>query len=131
MLRVVFDPVYQVASWISNPDVFFPAQIRALRYEMQWFRDEPWYQALLAEMLECPLFERYWRESESGPTYHVAGRPLVLFQLDLPETGLLQFRLISEPFAQDRRFRVLYYLPAEPKTMQQCLLWVQSSGVSA
>jgi transcriptional regulator with XRE-family HTH domain len=86
MLRVVFDPVYQVALWISNPDVFFPAQIRALRYEMQWFREEPWYQVLLAEI---------------------------------------------EPFAQDRRFRVLYYLPAEPKTMQQCLLWVQSSGVSA
>lgn len=130
MLKVIFDPAYQVASRINNPDVFFPAQIRALRYEMQWFHDEPWYEALLDEMLECPLFEHYWREAESGPTYHVAGRPLVLFQLDLPETGLLQFRLISEPFAQDRRFRVLYYLPAEPKTIQQCLIWLQSTGVA-
>jgi transcriptional regulator with XRE-family HTH domain len=130
MLRVVFDSAYQVASWITNPDVFFPAQIRALRYERQWFRDEPWYRALLDEMLQCPLFERYWREAESGPTYYVAGRPLVLFQLNLPETGLLQFRLISEPFAQDRRFRVLYYLPAEPKTMQQCLVWLQSGTVA-
>lgn len=130
MLRVVFDPAYGVVSWIANPDVFYPAQIRALRYEMQWFRDEPWYRALLDEMLQCPLFERYWREAERGPTYHVAGRPLALFQLDLPETGLLQFRLISEPFAQDRRFRVLYYLPAEPKTMQQCLVWLQSGAVS-
>jgi transcriptional regulator with XRE-family HTH domain len=130
MLRVVFDPAYRVASWIANPDVFFPAQIRALRYEMQWFRDEPWYRGLLDEMFECPLFERYWREAETGPAYHVAGRPLVLFQLDLPETGLLQFRLISEPFAQDRRFRVLYYLPAEPQTMQQCLSWLQSGDVA-
>jgi hypothetical protein len=118
-----------VVSLITNLDAFFPAQIRVLRYEMQWFRDEAWYRSLLDEMLGYPLFERYWREVESGPTYHVAGRLLVLFQLDLPEIGLLQFRLISEPFAQDRRFRVLYYLPAESKTMQQCLLWLQASGV--
>jgi transcriptional regulator with XRE-family HTH domain len=130
MLRIIFDPAYQVASWIVNSEDFFPAQIRALRYEMQWFRDEPWYKALIDEMLQCPLFERYWQAAESGPTYHVAGRPLVMFQLDLPGTGLLQFRLISEPFAQDRRFRVLYYLPAEPQTAQQCLRWLESSRVS-
>ena len=130
MLRVIFDPAYQVVPLIANPDAFFPAQIRALRYEMQWLREEPWNQALIDEMLRYPLFERYWRESERGPAYHLAGRPLVLFQLNLPETGLLQFRLMSEPFAQDRRFRVLYYLPAEPKTMQQCLIWLQASGVS-
>jgi len=130
MLRVIFDPAYQVSSWIVNPEDFFPAQIRALRYEMQWFRDEPWYRALIAEMLQYSLFARYWQEAESGPTYHVAGRPLVLFQLDLPGTGLLQFRLISEPFAQDRRFRVLYYLPAESQTLRQCLRWLESSRVS-
>ncbi len=129
MLRVVFDPAYGVVPWIGNPDDFFPAQIRALRYEMQWFHDESWYRALLDEMRQCPLFERYWQEAEHGPTYHVAGRPLVLFQLDLPGIGPLQFRLISEPFAQDRRFRVLYYLPADPTTMQQCLSWLPSSGV--
>lgn len=55
MLRVIFDPAYQVSSWIANPEDFFPAQIRALRYEMQWFRDEPWYEALIAEMLQYPL----------------------------------------------------------------------------
>lgn len=123
MLRVIFDPEYQVSSWIVNPEDFYPAQIRALRYEMQWFHDEPWSKALIAEMLHYPLFARYWQEAETGPTYYVAGRPLVLFQLDLPETGLLQFRLISEPFAQDRRFRVLYYLPADSPTVQQCLRW--------
>jgi transcriptional regulator with XRE-family HTH domain len=130
MLRVIFDPAYHVASWIVNPQDFFPAQIRALRYEMQWFRDEPWYRTLINEMLQCPLFERYWQEAKNGPIYHVAGRPLVLFQLELPGTGLLQFRLISEPFVQDRRFRVLYYLPAEPQTAQQCLRWVDASRVS-
>ncbi len=127
MLRVIFDPAYQVSPRIVNPEDFFPAQIRALRYEMQWFRDEAWYGALITEMLQYPLFEHYWREAEHGPSYQVAGRPLVLFQLDAPETGLLQFRLISEPFAQDRRFRILYYLPAEPQTMQQCLRWLDSS----
>jgi hypothetical protein len=33
----------------------------------------------------------------------------------------MHFRLTSEPFAQDRRFRVIYYLPADPATMQQMI----------
>ena len=45
MLRLVFDPFYKVTPRISNPEVFFPAQIRALRYERQWFHDEDWYNA--------------------------------------------------------------------------------------
>jgi transcriptional regulator with XRE-family HTH domain len=126
MLRVVFDPAYGIVPLIANPDEFFPAQVRAMRYEMQWFHDEAWHRALLDDMRQCPLFEYYWREAENGPVYHVAGRPLALCQLDLPQVGRLEFRLISEPFAQDRRFRVLYYLPAEPKTMQQCLAWLHS-----
>jgi transcriptional regulator with XRE-family HTH domain len=125
VFKFIFDSTYPFAASIANPDIFFPAQIRAFRYEMYWFHDESWYGALMDEIRQYPLFEKYWSKAEAEP-YHIAARPLAPLEINLPEVGLLQFRLISEPFAQDRRFRVIYYLPAEPKTMQQCLAWLKA-----
>jgi MmyB-like transcription regulator ligand binding domain len=121
MLRLIFDLAYKVAPLIANPDVFYPAQIRALHYEMYGFRNEAWHGALIEDMLRFPIFERYWKQSESEPPSPIAARPLTPLELGLPEVGRLQFRLLSETFAQDRRFRVIYYVPAEPRTMQWCL----------
>lgn len=128
MLRLIFDPAFGVTSTIANPETFFPAQIRALRYEMQWMRDESWHSALVAEMRQCQEFEKYWAAYQTGQT-HIPARPLTPLKLNLKEEGLLQFRLISEPFAQDRRFRVIYYLPADAGTMQQCLAWFHSDDL--
>lgn len=129
MLRVLYDPAYGVTPMISNPDLFFPAQIRALRYEMQHVRGEAWYQSLLNDLLlECPLFRKYWQETEGEQRHPIAARPLFPLELTLPDVGRLQFWLTSEPFAQDRRFRVIYYLPADSVTMQQCVAWVQANA---
>lgn len=95
MLKILFDPAYGVTPLIANPDVFFPAQIRALRCEMQ-------------------LFQRHWTQTD----YSFAARPLTPLELDLPDSGRLKFRLLAEPFAQDRRFRVLYTIPADGNTIQ-------------
>ncbi len=123
MLRLLFDPAQGVTELIANPQAFFPAQIRALRYQMRLFRGEVWYEALIAELrAQCPLFERWWVDSEQNE-HPLAARPLVPLVVNLPEVGRLNFRLTSEPFAQDRRFRMIYYLPADPATMQQCAAW--------
>jgi transcriptional regulator with XRE-family HTH domain len=128
MLRLLYDPQYGIAPLVSNPDVFFAAQIRALRYEMQHIGGEAWHQSLLNEVMhECPLFRKYWEETDGEPRHPVAARPLFPLELTLLHTGRLQFWLTSEPFAQDRRFRVIYYLPADSVTMQQCVAWVQAS----
>ncbi|MEO8608320.1 MAG: helix-turn-helix domain-containing protein [Chloroflexota bacterium] len=121
MLRVIFDEAYGIAPLIANPDVFFPAQIRALRYEMSHFQGAEWSAGVLDDLLTCATFARYWTQAESEPLHPVAARPLAPFEINLPNVGLLQFRLVSEPFASDRRFRVLYYLPADPATMGWCL----------
>lgn len=126
MLKIVFDPAYGMTPLIANPEIFFPAQIRALRYEMNWFGHEPWYAALIDEMLQRPVFAQYWAAGESKPTQQIAARPLTSLEVNLPQIGRLEFRLIAEPFALDRRFRVIYNLPADPATMQHCLTWYQT-----
>lgn len=131
MLRLLYDPSFGVTQRIANPEVFFAAQIRALRYEMRWFQREAWCQTLLDDLLKtCPLFARYWTATADEAPYPVAARPLFPLQLRLPTMPdiTLQFRLTSEPFAQDRRFRVIYYLPADAVTMQQCVQWLSGDS---
>jgi len=121
MLRVMFDEQYGVMRRVANPAVFFPAQIRALRYEMAQFRGETWTTRVLDDLLTCATFADYWSQAESNPTKAIAARPLSPLELNLPDGGRLQFRLLAEPFVSDRRFRVIFYLPADPVTMQWCL----------
>jgi transcriptional regulator with XRE-family HTH domain len=127
MLKMVFDPFYEMTSKISNSDVFFPAQIRALRYEMQRFQDEAWYGSLIEDMLQCSAFERHWIK-EGSEQIHIPARPLTPLEIWLEDRGPLRFRLISEPFVQDHRFRVIYYLPADHNTIKQCLDWLASEA---
>ena len=60
---------------------------------------------------------------EREPALVSAARALVPVRLAVPGAGLLQFRLSSEPFARDARFRVIYYFPADPATMRRCAAW--------
>jgi hypothetical protein len=95
---------------------------------MLLFPEAAWYETLIADMRSCALFEHYWTRADSQLTSQVAARPLTLLEFTSDEGYVLQFRLMSESFAQDRRFRVIYLIPAEPETMAQCLRWFQSSG---
>jgi len=121
MLRVIFDVYYGVTPLVANPDVFFPAQIRALRYELGQFRGEAWSATVLDDLLRYPTFAHYWAQAENGQLHPIAARPLSPLEINLPDEGRLQFRLLAESFVSDRRFRVIYYLPADPATMAWCL----------
>ncbi|MEZ4668086.1 MAG: helix-turn-helix transcriptional regulator [Anaerolineae bacterium] len=121
MPRLVFDPVYRIAPSVLNDAEFFRAQIRNIQYERQRSCDADWYNGFVEGMRRFPLFDRYWDQyaAEQTPT---ALRPLALLVFRQGDQRL-RFRLISEPFVQDNRFRVIYYLPADSDTIQQCNRW--------
>jgi transcriptional regulator with XRE-family HTH domain len=123
LLAAWFDPASPLAPLVAEPDLFLPALIRALRYEMQRFQTESWYAAVLARLQELQRFRHYWAAVEREPALVSAARALVPVRLAVPGAGLLQFRLSSEPFARDARFRVIYYFPADPATMRRCAAW--------
>jgi transcriptional regulator with XRE-family HTH domain len=125
MIKVLFDPRYGIAPLIHNPDEFYPASIRALRYQMQMFHGEAWYADLIQELTEqIPNLRRYWDATEPDRVYPTAARPLTPIEFKLPELELLKFWLTSESFVQDRRFRMMYFLPANSVTIQQCAVWM-------
>ncbi|MCB0013402.1 MAG: helix-turn-helix domain-containing protein [Anaerolineales bacterium] len=129
MLNLVFDTSSRFGQSIANPDAFLPAQIRALCYEWQWFQDEPWYKALLDEMMRLPRFHHYWTLMADELTPFPA-RPLTELIFAPPDEPRLTFRLVSERFVTDQRFRIIYLLPADTATTEQCWRWQAEAGAS-
>lgn len=121
--QLIFDPVYQILPAVLNSDDFFSTEVRILQYERQrWGREaNGWYQVFVDEMRHFQTFDRYWRklESQSSP---IPMRPSAQLKLKTAR-GLAQFRLISETFAPDPRFRVIYYVPSDSATNRLCLNW--------
>jgi transcriptional regulator with XRE-family HTH domain len=122
-LAAWFDPASALAPLVADPDALLPALIRALRYEMEQFGGEPWYAGVLARLRELPRFRHYWTVVEREPAVVSAARALVPVRFATPHAGVLEFHLSSERFTRDARFRMLYYFPADPATMQQCAAW--------
>jgi transcriptional regulator with XRE-family HTH domain len=119
--HLLFNPQYGVLQRIQNVEAFFTAQLRTFRLELQPFIQEAWSHDFLRELRQDELFEQYWLRSAQEQQTSLAARPLVPLQICDLSGHSLQFRLLSEPFAQDRRFRLIYYLPADPASMQWCL----------
>jgi len=119
-LAVWFDPASSLLRLVVEPDLFLPALIRALRYEMRQFGHESWYGRVVDDLLSLDRFRFHWERVECEPALAGAARALVPVRLNVAGAGVLQFRLSSEQFARDARFRTIYYFPADLQTMQWC-----------
>jgi transcriptional regulator with XRE-family HTH domain len=118
-----FDPSSPIPPHVAEPDVLLPAIIRAFQYEMRQFGHEPWYAGIMAGLRALPAFRHYWRLTEQTPSPVGAARALVPLRLNVPGSGTLEFRLASEPFVRDVRFRMVFYVPGDFVTMQWCAGW--------
>ncbi len=129
MLEIIYDEASPFYRLLQDPGSFLLAGIHALKYEMSAYSGEKWYQEMLAGLqANYPLFRHYWEQATRQPDYAVAARLLTLIGLNAPGSGLLNFRLSAEPFIRDRRFRIIYYLPGDPKTIGQCAEWARQGN---
>jgi transcriptional regulator with XRE-family HTH domain len=115
-----FHPASFISNRVVEPDVFYPALIRALRYEMRRFGGEPWYAEVAAELQAQPLFSRYWRQTSSDLLPNSSGRARIPLRLRVPLAGVLTFRVAAEPFVRDERFRTIDFVPADPPSLRWC-----------
>jgi transcriptional regulator with XRE-family HTH domain len=122
MPKLVFKPMSEMTGSILNAETFLSAQVRIMQYERIRCGDEAWYNAFLNEMREYNAFDEHWVKLNRAGQSQTPIRPLVPLKLDTGE-GIAQFLVISEPFVQDHRFRVIYYIPTDAATTLQCLAW--------
>ena len=118
ILEQWFDEVSPLGRMVVEPDRFLLALVTAFRYEARRFREEPWAQEVVRNMRRIPRFERYWQMTESQPPPLGAARALIPLRLQSTDGKSLSFRLSSEPFIDDARFRVVYYFPDDLETMR-------------
>jgi hypothetical protein len=124
MMELWFDPVSPFGRLVAEPETFLPGLIRALRYEYGRLHHEPWMtQAITESVATLPRFRQVWEQSAELPDSVSAARVLLPIKLAVPGVGLLQFRLVSEPFVRDTRFRLIYFVPADAATMRECAAW--------
>ena len=129
-LAAWFDPASPIPGRVAEPDTLLPAVIRAFQYERRQFGHESWYDGILAELHAIPRFRHYWDVVEQSTAPASAARALVPLRLNVPGAGTLQFRLASEPFVRDGRFRMVYYVPGDLPTMQWCTGWAATPNDS-
>jgi transcriptional regulator with XRE-family HTH domain len=121
--KFIFDQTYGVTSSVLNAEAFFSAEVRILQFERQRWDDAIWYDTFIDDMRKYPTFDQYWTNYRNNDHEQVPLRPVAHLQLPISR-GVADFRLISETFAQDPRFRVIYYLPVNAATMRQCVAWL-------
>lgn len=95
----------------------------ATRAETEFMQGEPWYAEMMRELQEVPRFRHYWELVEREPQTASAARTLVPVRLAVPGAGTLSFRLASERFIRDARFRLIHFIPFDVATMRQCEVW--------
>lgn len=120
MLAAWFDPASLPGRMLLDAEASLPAMVRAFRHELEQFRGEGWCEALVARLCASPRFRAAWQRVEEDPPRPTATRALVPLRLALPGGAIASFRLASEPFTRDARFRIVYYFPDDVPTMRLC-----------
>ncbi|MCC6791821.1 MAG: helix-turn-helix domain-containing protein [Thermomicrobiales bacterium] len=120
MLFWWFDPATPLGAGVLEPDDLHPAMLRALRYELEHYRGEAWPRELIADLETLPRFRAIWTAVNQEPPPAGPARARVPLRLQAPGAGRLEFRLASETFAHDPRFRTIYYFPTDPATIRWC-----------
>lgn len=119
MPQMMIDPASAIYPSILNRDEFFPTQMQILCYERTRCGETKTFVNLLNAMRCYETFEKYWTTSLTNYA-HI--RPIAHLKLDTAY-GVLEFRLMSQPFVDDPRFRVIYFMPANAGTMHLCDEW--------
>lgn len=119
-----FDPASLLGAMVLEPDAFFPALLRALRAEMDQLRAPAMFESLLAtQMQQSARFRAVWAAVCAEPHAISAARSLGVVRLRTRHAGDVTFRLASETFTRDARFRLIYLLAADAPTLARCAEW--------
>lgn len=127
LLTQYFDPRSPLGSMVQDPDTFLPGLLQALWAEIEHLRAPGLFDGFLAEQsARSPRFRQIWEGLQAQPPAISAMRAVNLIRFRTPHAGDLQFRLASETFTRDARFRLVYFLPADVPTVLRCEQWARA-----
>ena len=126
---LVFNPALGGRPLVANPEEFWPACLRTGKSDLYAFRHEPWFTAMLSRVRKLPGFSKVWDAVPEGDVRLVTPLSVVPLQLNVPGTGVLQFRLSTSDFLLDPQFHIVHFTPYGAKTLRACAAWAEADGV--
>lgn len=128
LFQAFFDKGTRLADLMEHSEVFLAHIIRVLRQDWEPFLEEDWCQALLnTSSAKYPEFKEFWDMAADSRMTELPARPLANLQVKSPIMGPVEFRIARETMNRDKRFRVIYLIPADAATLDQCKKWNQST----
>ena len=122
----IFDLTFTLANGlvgIVNREGYLKNLIHIIKSEFHPYQDELWYPGLIGQVKEkYPEFQKIWDELPESVHPPSTGN---IITLHVSSDNIFKFQLIATDFIDDKRFRVVQWLPIDDKTMQICSLWQQ------
>lgn len=128
-IDLAFNPLYKTTFQIDNPDEYLRLLVHTVKTGLQPFEGESWYQELLAHARTLPGFSALWDSTKDSAAQRVAVQHIIPLTVDVPNVGVLQFRLASNPFILDPRFQIIPFIPFGAASLRQCALWAEEEGI--
>lgn len=126
---VTFNPAFVTRLLIANPEEYLPAMLEFIKAGMYRFHDEPWYNEIVGRASTFPGFRAVWDSLPADTFQRYAYRSIVPIKINVPGTGVLDFRMSSTDFLLDPRFQIIHFTPFGAKTLRTCAEWAEEEGV--
>lgn len=128
LFQAFFHSGIRLADRMEHSEMFLAHTIGIIRQDWESLLDEKWCQALLkTTFAKYPEFKKFWDMAADHPIAELPARPLANLQVNSPIMGPVEFRIAKETMNRDKRFAVVYLIPANPATLDQCKKWNQST----
>lgn len=120
VVELIFDEQHGIAALASNSDETFTSLLLTFRAALYPYQEEEWCKSMTAKVLELPLFKAYWDQTERYlQSINMPIHPATFFHIGVPGKQDIQFRVLSIPFSQDRRFLIIEYIPFDGTSLSQ------------
>jgi transcriptional regulator with XRE-family HTH domain len=124
--HVLYDPQFGIRQRLQNFAEWSGHMLPVLIHELQPYLQEAWAHDVLEELRRsAPGLDTLLNRSEE--LRPIPARPLRTIIFTGPNGAALPFRIASESFTNDTRFRVIYYFPADDVALAQCRAWHTNS----
>jgi len=125
----MFNPALGARLLVKNLDALSAAWLYMVKSDLHLFRQEQWYVSLLERLCRLPGFRDVWDSLPEESMRHFASGNIIPLWLQVPGSGVLQFRLSSADFINDIRFKIIHFTPFGARTFRVCAEWAEEEGV--
>ncbi len=128
--QILYDPAFGIGQRLLNLQAWSRHMLPVLIHELRPYTQEIWGRRLYDELRHSvPGLDDLLSHPEALRA--IPARPLETIVFAGPNGAALPFRIASEPFTNDTRFRVIYYFPADAVALAHCQEWLDRDQADA